>query len=103
MDKRKRCEGLVGGFVVASLAAVLAVHQAIGANADVHHGLAEAAEFFAIARSFGQVALCTVIFGGTGSDAHENNVTRIGSLRKMTLVIAAALERSQVPATPISA
>jgi hypothetical protein len=85
---------LVGGFVVAGLAAVLAVHQAIGANADVRHGLAEAAEFVAIAGSFGQVALCTVVFGRTGSGAHENNVARIGGPRKMTLVIAAVLERT---------
>jgi hypothetical protein len=44
-----------------------------------------------------------VVFGRTGSGAHESNVARIGDPLKMTLVIAAALEWAHAafaPATP---
>jgi hypothetical protein len=82
--------GLIGGFVVAGLAAVFAVHQTIGANADVNYGLAEAAEFIAVARTLGHLALGTTIFGGAGSGAHESNVARLDGRGKMTLVIAGA-------------
>lgn len=93
---------LVGGFVVTGFAAVFAVHQAVGAKADVDHGLAKAAEFFAIASSFKLVALCAVVFGRTGFGAHAVNVARIGGLRKMTLVMAAVVETAIAATLPIS-
>lgn len=78
--------GLVWGLVVAGLAAVFAIHQAIGADADIDYRLAKAAELIAIARTLGHFALRTTIFGGAGSSAHETNLARLGSLGKMTLV-----------------
>ena len=86
--RSRDCDGLVGGLVVAGLAAVFAVHQAVGADADVDYCLAQAAEFIAFTRTFGHFALRTTIFGGAGSGAHETNVARTGSTEKMTLVTA---------------
>jgi hypothetical protein len=77
--------------MVAGFAAVFAVHEPVVTNSDVCHGLAEAAEFFTIARTFGLVALCAAILGGTRSRTHQNNVARFGRRREMTLVIAATL------------
>ena len=74
-------------LIAAGLTASIAVHQAILAHANVHHGLAETAEFLAIARSFGLIALRTAISGGAGSGAHMSNVACIGCPSKMTLVI----------------
>ena len=81
--------GLVGGFVIAGLAAIFAVHQPVAAEADVLDGLAEAAEFFAVTRTSDLVALSAAIFGGTDSGAHKGNVARTGGQRKMTLVMVA--------------
>jgi len=94
--------GLVGGFVIAGLAAIFAVHQPVVAKADVQDGLAEAAEFFAVTRTLSLVALGATTFGGTGSGAHKGNVARTGGQEKMTLVIVAGwkeLEQRLLPAT----
>jgi|SRR5580692_3438988 hypothetical protein len=62
---------LVGGsFVLAGGAAGFAVHEAVVANADIDHRLAEAAKFFALAGTFRLFALRTFVSGGTGSGAH---------------------------------
>lgn len=81
-SKVRDCGALVRGLVVAGLAAVLAIHQAVVANADVGHGLAEAAKLFAITRTFRLVALGTTIFRRTGSGAHQNNVAGLCGRRK---------------------
>jgi hypothetical protein len=78
---------LVGGLVVAGGAAGFAVHQAVVADARVDDGLAQATEFFALARSFGLFALGAFEAGGAGSGTHMPNVARCQSSMKMTLVI----------------
>ena len=64
--------GLVGGFVVAGRAAGFAIHQAVLANANVNHGLTEAAKLFALTRALGLLALRAMVFRGTGSGAHNS-------------------------------
>ena len=54
---------LVGGFVVAGRTAGFAVHEAIVAQTDVDHRLAEAAEFFAFARTLWLLTLRAFAFG----------------------------------------
>ena len=78
---------LVGGLVVAGGAARFAVHQAVVADAGIDDGLAQAAELFALARSFGLFALGAFEAGGAGSGAHTLNVARPNGGVKMTLVI----------------
>ena len=90
---------LVRGFVVAGLAAGFAVQQAVSAKTNLDHGLAEAAEFFALARTFELFALRTVILGGAGSGAHTSNVARVGRPQEMTLVMPSVLERAHATAT----
>lgn len=51
---------LVGGLVFAGCTAGFAVHQTVVAKANIDDGLAKAAEFFTLARSFGLFALCTL-------------------------------------------
>ena len=64
---------LVGGsLVLAGCAAGFAIHEAVVANADIDHRLAEAAKFLALARTLRLFALCTFVSRGTGSGAHEN-------------------------------
>lgn len=53
---------LFGGFVVAGVAAWLAVHQSVLADADVELRLAEAAEPFAFALSLGALTLRAAVF-----------------------------------------
>jgi hypothetical protein len=92
---RSACESqLVGGLVFAGRAAGFAVHEAIGADANVDHRLAKAAEFITLARGFGLFALRAFISGGTGSGAHESNVSVPCAPRKMTLVIVVAEENA---------
>jgi hypothetical protein len=79
---------LVRGFVVAGGAAGLAVEEAVGAETDVDYRLAEAAELFALARTFRLFALRAFVFGGTGTGAHENNVAREGDGWNMTEVMS---------------
>ena len=85
--------------MVARLAAVFAIHQAVVANADVDYRLAQAAEFVALTRAFRHLALRTTIFGGASSSAHETNVARPGSLEKMTLVTALPCKSAPATAT----
>jgi len=75
---------LVGGFVLAGGAAGFAVHEPVGADSNVDHRLAQAAEFLALAVIFGLLALRTTKSGGTGSGAHGANVARRISAGKMT-------------------
>ena len=84
---------LVRCLVVAGGAAGFAVQEAVVAQADVERCLAEAAEFFTLTRSFELLTLSAFVLGGTGSVAHESNVARRTSSRKMTLVIVMAAER----------
>jgi hypothetical protein len=65
---------LVGCLVIACSTAGLAVKKSVGAEADVNHGLAEAAVFFALASRLGLLALGAANLGGTGSGAHKDNV-----------------------------
>jgi hypothetical protein len=62
---------LIRGFVVAGFAAGLAVHQPVGADANVDRCLAEAAEFFALAAVLRFLTLRATILGGAGSGRHE--------------------------------
>ena len=78
---------LVRGLVVAGGAAGLAVEEAVGAEPDIHHRLAEAAEFFALTRTFRLFALRAFVFGGPGSVAHEATVTQESGDRNVTEVI----------------
>jgi hypothetical protein len=75
---------LVGSFVVAGLAAGLAVHEAVVANANVNQRLAEAAEFFALARVFRLLALRATVFGGAGSGTHVHNLSPLFHERNIT-------------------
>jgi hypothetical protein len=79
---------LVGGLVVAGRAAGLAVEEAVGAETDVDYRLAEAAELFALTRTFRLFALRAFVFGGTGTGAHENNVARERDDWNMTEVMS---------------
>jgi hypothetical protein len=60
---------LVCGFVVARRAAGIAIHQTVGAHADINHRLAEAAVFLALAVRFALLALRATDFRGTGGGA----------------------------------
>lgn len=81
----RRC--LVCGFVVAGGAAGFAVHETVGAKADIKHRLAETTEFFALATAFWLLALCAHDLAAAGSGTHRLNLARHGSPQEMTLVI----------------
>lgn len=68
--------GSVGGFVIAGATAGFAVHESVGANADIELGLAEAAELITLALSFRHFALRATVFGLAGSGGHSNKVAR---------------------------
>jgi hypothetical protein len=84
---------LIGRLVVAGFAAGIAIHQAIGANADIDYGLAETAVLFALATVFRLFTLRATVFCGAGSGAHGANVARPGEHAKMTLVIGVMRNR----------
>ena len=65
---------LVRRLVIAGRAAWFAIQEPVVAETDVDYRLAKTAEFFALTRTFRLFALCTFIFGRTGSGAHEINV-----------------------------
>ena len=67
---------LVRGLVVARGAAGFAVEEAVGAKADVKHGLAEAAVLLALAAAFRLLALRADDLAATGSGTHEANLSR---------------------------
>lgn len=73
---------LVRGFIVAGSAAGLTIHEAVGTDADIHEGLAEAAILFAFAAALGLFALRAKILGVTGCGAHGANVARGGGSLK---------------------
>ena len=75
-------------MVVAGFAAGLTVHQAVGADADVDHGLAKAAKFLTLALALGLFALGAAVFGGTGSCGHEVTVARGEKVGNVTLVMS---------------
>ena len=77
---------LVGGFVIAGGAAGFAVHQAVLANADFEHGLAEAAVLLALTLAFGHFALCATAFGLAGSGGHSKMLTPGGEGENVPLV-----------------
>ena len=65
---------LLCDFVVAGGAAGLAVHQSVMADADIEHGLAEAAVLVALALTLRHFALGATGFGLAGSGGHEEMV-----------------------------
>ena len=75
---------LDGGLVVAGCAAGLAIHEAIGTEADVKRTLAETAVFLALAVVFRLLALGAAECRGAGSGAHKANVARGSGARNMT-------------------
>jgi hypothetical protein len=77
---------LVGGFVVAGVAAGLAIHEAVFADADVELRTAEDAELITLAMVFRHLALAATKFGGAGSVGHSNNVARGGGVGNVPLV-----------------
>jgi hypothetical protein len=66
---------LVGSLIVASLAAGLAVHEAIFTETNVHARLTETAEFLALTRTFDLFALGAFVAGGSGSGTHAVTLT----------------------------
>ena len=78
--------GLVplGGLVIAGRAAGFAVHEAVGAKADVNRTLAKAAVLFALAGVFEFVALRAAEFHNGDSAAHAANVARGIGTAQMT-------------------
>jgi hypothetical protein len=89
-DRSGRGRNLIRGFVIAGVAAGLAVHQSVFADADIHHGLAHAAELFALAAGFGHFTLRAFVSGGAGSGAHKDKILGAAALENMTLVMAGA-------------
>jgi hypothetical protein len=65
---------LVGSFVIAGVAAGVAVHESVLADSDIEHGLAEAAVLIALALRFRHFTLGATVFGLAGSGGHKNNV-----------------------------
>jgi hypothetical protein len=80
---------LVGGFVVAGVAAGLAVEKAILAEADVEHRLAETTILVAFALVLRHLALGATEFSGAGSCGHKNNVAPDGGVGNVPLVTGA--------------
>jgi hypothetical protein len=88
-------------LIFAGGAAGLAIHQAIGAETDVDHRLAQAAVFFALAVAFGLFTLSAAEFGWTGSGIHRIMVAESENGQNMTVVIemtARANHRRRIPA-----
>ena len=65
-----------GGLVVAGVAAVDAVQEAVLANPHLHPRLAEAAILLAPTLAFWLLTLGAAVLGGAGSGGHEANVAR---------------------------
>jgi hypothetical protein len=85
-------DDLIRGFIVAGFAAGFAVHQSIVADADVHSGLAETAEFLTFARALGLLTLRAAVFSGSGSSAHAPTLTCSSRCGKMTFVMGSLWE-----------
>ena len=71
-------ETLFGSLVITRRATGFAIHQAVGANADIDDRLAETAILLALAVSFGLLTLRATIFRETGRNAHEVNASATG-------------------------
>jgi hypothetical protein len=81
---------LVGSLVVAGVAAGLAVHESVFADADVELRLTEDAEFVAVALVFRHFTLAAAEFGGSGSVGHISNVALgrgIGNVPLVTSIV----------------
>jgi hypothetical protein len=94
----------VGGFVVAGGAAGFAVHESVFADADVELGLAEDAEFVAVALVFRHFALAAAKFGGGGSVGHGSNVALscdVGNVPLVTLVLGNLMCATQLSLSPL--
>lgn len=76
---------LVGSFVVAGMAAGVAIHQAVRADANVELRLTEAAELVADALVFRHLALAATVLGVAGSGGHSNNCSAGGNRWKHAL------------------
>jgi len=100
----KSSEGSVCRFVVAGLAAGSAVHEAVGAEADVELGLAERAVFLAPATRFRPLALGADDSAYAGVRGHGRSLIRPRPGRNVTEVTQEQVSgvRSQVSgkATP---
>jgi hypothetical protein len=70
-------EPLLRAFVIARAAAGLAIHQPVGADADVELRLAQAAEFFAGALRLRHFALRAQALATAGSAGHSSNVAPV--------------------------
>lgn len=81
-------------LVIASGAAGFAVHQAVGADADVEHCLAKAAILLALAVGFRLLTLRTTVLRGTGSGTHEANLARSAETRNVTEVTELGASKS---------
>ncbi|MGA8216253.1 MAG: alpha/beta hydrolase [Candidatus Sulfotelmatobacter sp.] len=83
--------GLARGFIVAGDAAGLAVHEAVRAEANIEHGLAEATILVALALVFRLLALGATVFGGAGSSGHRGNLAPKSETGNVPLVTPSAL------------
>jgi hypothetical protein len=84
-------------LVVAGFPAGFAIHQAIGAYADIDNRLAQTAILFALATILGLFTLRATVFCGAGSGTHGANVSRPGEHAKMTLVIGGCARSQAAP------
>lgn len=88
-DGRRGCDGtrcLVRGFIVASVAAGFAVHEAVFADADVELRLTEAAKLIALALVLQHFALAAAEFSVAGSVGHAINFTLRRGMGNVPLV-----------------
>ena len=77
---------MVGGFVIAGIAAGLAIHEAVRADADIWLRLAEAAELIALALVFRHFALAATILAVGGSRVHISKVAPLANDGNVPLV-----------------
>ena len=77
---------LVGSFVIAGVAAGVAVHESVLADSDIEHGLAEAAVLIALALFFRHFALSAAVFGLAGSGGHSHNLALGSQIGNVPLV-----------------
>lgn len=84
----ERCRS-IGSFVIAGEAAWFAVHQTILADADFVGGLAQAAEFVALATAFRHFALDATEFCVAHSGRHVSTLAPSGVAGNVPLVTAA--------------
>lgn len=77
---------MVGGFVIAGIAAGLAIHEAVRAHADIKLRLAEAAELIALTLAFRHFALAATILAVGGSRVHIGNVAPLANDGNVPLV-----------------